>query len=203
MRGTPYFYQGDEIGMTNVRFTDIQDYRDINTINRYENVKKSGGDLESFMESEQHAARENARTPMQWDDSEHSGFTLGEPWIKVNPDYQKGINVSHQTDDKYSVLSYFKEIVAIRKANVALVYGDYECLHPEHEQVYAYIRSYEDQRFLVLLNFSDETLNYVLPWNVKYNRKVKMISNQKILDDQTYKEFILGAWQAVIYRLED
>ena len=202
MRGTPYFYQGDEIGMTNVCFTDIKDYRDINTINRYETVKNNGGDLNKFMDNEQHTARENARTPMQWDSSSQAGFTTSKPWIRLNSSYKKGINVAYQEQENYSILSYFRKITALRKSNPSLVYGDYECLNPEHEQVYAYTRTQEAQRLLILLNFSNETVHFSLPKHINYNRKVKLISNSLILDDQTYKEFMLSAWQAIVYRLE-
>ena len=203
MRGTPYFYQGDEIGMTNVRFTDIEDYRDINTINRYETVKNRGGDLEAFMDSEQHAARENARTPMQWDNTENAGFTSGTPWIKLNEDYKVGVNTKDQLNKKDSVLSYFKQIVAVRKKYPALVYGAYECIKPEDEQVYCYTRTLESERFLVLLNFSEDTAQFSLPLSVSYNRKIKVISNDKIIDDKTFKEFTLRPWQAIVYRLEN
>ncbi len=202
MRGTPYFYQGDEIGMTNVRFTDINDYRDINTINRYQTVVNRGEDVAAFMESEQHAARENARTPMQWDTTENAGFTKGAPWIKVNSDYKDGINVKEQEKKKDSVLSYFKQITALRKKHPALVYGDYRCIKPEDEQVYCYTRTLQDQRFLILLNFCDETVRFSLPLDVSYNRKVKLISNDKILDDKTFKEFALRPWQAIVYKIE-
>ncbi|RMB56237.1 alpha-glucosidase [Dokdonia sinensis] len=202
MRGTPYFYQGDEIGMTNVKFTDIEDYRDINTINRYETVKQRGGDLNAFMESEQHAARENARTPMQWDDTINAGFTNSEPWIKLNPDYKDGVNVKSQEKDKYSILNYFRKITELRKKNKVLVYGDYHCIYPEHDKVYAYTRTLEAERFLILLNFSDEIERFTLPVNITYNRKIKLISNDKILDDKTFKEFALRPWQAVVYKLE-
>lgn len=203
MRGTPYFYQGDEIGMTNVRFTDIADYRDINTINRYKTVKNRGGDLAAFMDSEQHAARENARTPMQWDTTINAGFTDATPWIKVNPDYKEGVNVKSQEKKKDSVLSYFKIITALRKAHPALVYGNYECIRPEHERVYCYTRKLADQRFLILLNFSDDVERFSLPLDITYNRKKKLLSNDKILDDKTFKEFQLRPWQAIIYKLED
>jgi len=202
MRGTPYFYQGDEIGMTNVQFTDIKDYRDINTINRYENIKNNEGDLQAFMNSEKHAARENARTPMQWDSSGNAGFTGGKPWIRLHPNYAHGVNVASQEKQDFSILSYFKKAIALRKSNKALIYGDYECLHPEHEQVYGYTRNLNDQRFLILLNFSDTSTTFLLPPHINYNRKVKVLSNCKILDDKTYKEFMLAPWQAVVYKLE-
>lgn len=203
MRGTPYFYQGDEIGMTNVRFTDIADYKDINTINRYENIKRNSGDLDAFMESEQHAARENARTPMHWDTSNQGGFTSGTPWIRMNPNYTQGVTVADQEQDQYSILKYFRKITAVRKQHKGLVYGDYKLLDPENEAVYAYTRTWGSERYLVLLNFSTETTLFIVPAHINYNRKVKLISNNKILDDQTYKEFLLSAYQAVVYRLED
>ena len=202
MRGTPYFYQGDEIGMTNAYFDHIDDYRDINTINRYQLLQNSNGDLERFIENEKYAARENARTPMQWDSLAHAGFTSGTPWIKVTQNYKEGINVAAQEKDKHSVLEYFKEVVALRKSNLTLVYGAYECLNPDDEQVYAYLRTSTTERILILLNFSDTVAHYVLPAHVSYNRIKKLISNDKILDDTTYKEFRLYPWQAIVYELE-
>lgn len=202
MRGTPYFYQGDEIGMSNVRFTDIEDYRDINTLNRYQQIANRGGNLSTFMENEQHTARENARTPMQWNDTNNAGFTEGTPWIRLHPNYANGVNVSAQENEDYSILKYFRKMIELRKNHPALVYGDYECLHPEHEYIYAYTRILDDQRFLILLNFCDDTTTYSLPPHITYNRKIKLISNDLILDDQTYKEFMLAPWQSTIYRLE-
>ena len=155
------------------------------------------------MQSEQHAARENARTPMQWDTSSNAGFTSATPWIKVNPDYENGVNVEAQLKTKHSVLSYFKDITALRQAHPALVYGDYECIRPEHERVYCYTRTQEDQRFLILLNFSAEVERFSLPLSLSYNRKIKLISNDKILDDKTFKEFLLRPWQAIVYKLEN
>lgn len=202
MRGTPYFYQGDEIGMTNIRFTDIANYKDINTINRYNYIKNNGGDLEAFMESEQHAARENARTPMQWENANQAGFTNGTPWIRIHSNHEDGVNVADQEKEKYSVLNYFRSMTAIRKKHLALVYGTYEILHPEHEEIYAYTRTLGTDVFLILLNFSRETISYTLPAHISYNRIKKVISNDLILDDQTYKEFMLRGYQAVVYQLE-
>jgi len=125
MRGTPYFYFGDEIGMTNVRFDTITDYRDINTLNRYELLKKEGIDLKAFIENEKEASRDNARTPMQWSEGKNAGFTTEKPWINLNPNYQKGINVATQEKDENSVLNYFKKMVQLRKEHLGLVYGTF------------------------------------------------------------------------------
>ncbi|WGK64576.1 glycoside hydrolase family 13 protein [Croceiramulus getboli] len=203
MRGTPYFYFGDELGMTNIRFDRIEDYKDINTINKYRSIQKEGGDLEAFIENEKEAARDNARTPMQWDTSEQAGFTTGTPWIKVNPNYQEGVNVAAQEKDKNSVLNYFRRMVQVRKENQALIYGQYALLQPNHEQVYAYTRTLGEDRFLVLLSFSTETERFTIPPEVNYNRKQLVISNDKILDDKTYKEFMLRPYQACVYRLSN
>lgn len=127
------------------------------------------------MQNEQHAARENARTPMQWDKSKNAGFTTGKPWINLNPDYKNGVNVESQLEEEKTVLSYFKKIVALRKACPALVYGTYQIIKQDHEQVYAYTRQLDNQRFLILLNFSNETEPFSLPLKISYNRKVKMI----------------------------
>ncbi|CAN0605360.1 unnamed protein product, partial [Ectocarpus sp. 12 AP-2014] len=109
MKGTPYFYYGDEIGMSNIRFDTIDDYQDINTLNRYELLKQQGVDLDTFIENEKEASRDNGRTPMQWDNSENAGFSGAKPWLKVHPNHKNGLNVAEQEKDKDSVLNYFKK----------------------------------------------------------------------------------------------
>lgn len=155
MRGTPYFVFGDEIGMTNIRFENISDYRDINTINRYELLKQQGVDEATFIENEKEASRDNARTPMQWDESKQAGFTKATPWIQVNQNHKTGVNVAQQENDANSVLNYFRKIAQLRKTHLGLVYGDYEEFLKDNESVYAYTRTWEDQKYLVLLNFRD------------------------------------------------
>ena len=153
MRGTPYYYMGDEIGMSNIKFDNIEDYKDIMTINWYELTKAEGGDLEQFMESHKLCARDNARTPVHWDDSPNAGFTTGVPWIKVNPNYTE-INVAAQEHDHDSELNYFRALNALRKESLTIIYGRYDLLLPEHEDVYAYTRTLDEEMVLVLLNFS-------------------------------------------------
>ncbi len=152
MRGTPYFYFGDELGMTNIRFNDISDYRDIMTINLYELIKREGGELDEFIESQKIIGRDNGRTPFQWNDSPNAGFTTGEPWLKVNPNYTK-INAEAQEKDENSVLNYFRKIVILRKENPILIYGAYEILDAENPDIYAYTRQLGDEKLLILLNF--------------------------------------------------
>lgn len=155
MRGTPYYYQGDEIGMANIRFDSIEDYRDIETINWYHLIQKEGGDVNAFLDSHKISGRDNGRTPIQWDASANAGFTTGTPWLKVNPDYTV-INVASQEKDPDSVLNYFRKMAALRKQQPALIYGTYNLIDADNPDVYAYTRTLNEQTLLVLLNFSTQ-----------------------------------------------
>jgi oligo-1,6-glucosidase len=161
MRGTPFIYNGDELGMTNIRFEKIDDYRDIETRQMYENLKQKGGDAEGFLKDQQLTGRDNSRTPFQWTADLNAGFTSGEPWISVNPNHTV-INREKAEGEKGSVLNYFRELVRLRKENPVLVYGEYALLLPEHPAIYAYTRSYEDKVWTVLLNFSKEEQDCVV-----------------------------------------
>jgi len=200
MRGTPYFYYGEEIGMTNIKFENIEDFRDINTINRYKALKNECGDLKGFLQNEKHASRDNARTPMQWDTSKNAGFTEAKPWIKVNENYVEGINVAQQEPEKDSVLNYFRKMVVVRKKHLGLVYGTYELLLPENEEVYAYLRTFNEERYLVLLSFS--TKKVVVSFEeLNFDSAKLLISN----DDAPYvkkdSDFELEPYQACVYQL--
>lgn len=153
MRGTPYYYYGDEIGMANIRFDKISDYRDVATLNAYKAVQNKGGDVKQFLERQKHISRDNGRTPFQWDATTNAGFTTGQSWLKVNPDY-KTINAAAQEKDPNSVLHYFRRVVQLRKKNPVLVYGKYTLLDRDHPDVYAYTREGAGKKLLVLLNFS-------------------------------------------------
>ncbi len=153
MRGTPYCYYGDELGMTNIDFPEIEQYQDISAINGYKKALNEGQDMELFMKTLNKFSRDNARTPMQWNDCDHAGFTTGTPWLPANPNYTD-INVENQEKDGKSVLSHFKKLTSLRKSNPVLVYGDYSVLLRDHEEVYAYTRQLGDVKFLILLNFS-------------------------------------------------
>jgi oligo-1,6-glucosidase len=156
MRGTPYYYYGDELGMTNIRFDSIADYRDIETINKYRHVVQTGGDIKQFMKERKRAARDNGRTPFQWDSTPHAGFTKGTPWIKVNPNYVT-LNRATEEKDSNSVLNYFRKVVKLRKDNLVLVYGKYTLLDKANPAIYAYTRELNGKRLLVLLNFKNHT----------------------------------------------
>ena len=152
MRGTPYYYNGDELGMTNIRFDNIEDYRDMPTLNEYQHQKNIGGNLKEFMEKIKFSCRDNGRTPFQWDSSYNGGFTTGTPWLKVNPNY-KEINAAAQEKDDNSCLNYFRKLTRLRKENPVLVYGKYTLLDKDNPAVYAYTRELEGKKMLVILNF--------------------------------------------------
>jgi oligo-1,6-glucosidase len=155
MRGTPYYYFGDELGMTNAGFDKIEDYKDMPTLNEYQHQINIGGDMKKFMNEIKFSCRDNGRTPMQWDSSSNAGFTTGTPWLKTNPNYTY-MNVSAQEKDPNSCLNYFRKMVALRKANDVLVYGRYTLLDKENPDVYAFTRELGNKKILVLLNFKNK-----------------------------------------------
>ncbi|MEM6895394.1 MAG: alpha-glucosidase [Bacteroidota bacterium] len=159
MRGTPFCYMGDEIGMTNIKFDRIEAYRDIETINWYNLTAKEGGDIDHFMESHKISARDNGRTPMQWAPTVNGGFTAGMPWIEVNPNHAL-VNVEAQERDPNSVLHHYRKLIALRKKNDILVYGDYQLLEPSHRELYLYQRSWEGQQLWIALNFSAQKVSF-------------------------------------------
>ena len=162
MQGTPYIYQGEELGMTNVRFADISQYRDIETLGLYRERMAAGYDREDVMASIYARSRDNARTPMQWDDGENAGFTEKEPWIGVNPNYRE-INAAAQMADPDSVFRFYQRLVALRKEYPVFVDGRFELLFPEDEKIFAYTRTSGRTRRLVLANFSKENASCALP----------------------------------------
>ena len=163
MRGTPYYYFGDELGMTNIKFDKIDDYRDIETIAEYGKVKNAGGDLKGFIEDQKNGgARDNGRTPFQWTDGKNADFTSGTPWLKVNENKTE-INVLTEEKDPNSVLNYFKKIVQLRKdQKEILVYGKYTLLDKDNPDVYAYTREAKGEKVLVLLSFRKTSGNFNL-----------------------------------------
>jgi oligo-1,6-glucosidase len=152
--GTPYIYQGEEIGMTGVRYETIEEYNDIAMRNKYEEEVGKGRAAAEVLAELQPRSRDNSRTPMQWDGSSQAGFTKGTPWIAVNPNYRE-INVEAALADPDSVLKYYQQLIRLRKNNPVMVYGDYEDLLPRHEQLYAYLRSWNGVKWLVVLNHHD------------------------------------------------
>lgn len=156
MRGTPYCYNGDELGMTNAGFDKIEDYKDMPTLNEYQYQKGKGADMNKFMDFVKFSCRDNGRTGFQWDTTANAGFTTGTPWLKTNPNYTT-INAAAQEKDANSCLNYFRKMVKLRKDNPVLVYGKYTLLDKDNPAVYAYTREERGKKFLVLLNFTAAT----------------------------------------------
>ncbi len=154
MRATPYIYNGDEIGMVNTNHTSIENYQDVYTINYYHQLKNSGGDYAAFLQSHAAISRDNGRTPMQWNSDAQAGFTTGNPWLAVHENYTV-LNVMEQETRPDSVLNYFRKLVQLRKNNLALVYGSFDLIDKSNQQIFAYTRQLDDQKLLVVLNFSD------------------------------------------------
>ena len=167
MEGTPYVYQGEELGMTNVRFESIEQYQDIEIRNMYRERLEKGYAEKDIMESIYAKGRDNARTPMQWDDTENAGFTTGTPWLGVNPNYTE-INARSQLQDENSVFHYYKKLIQLRKENSIFVEGDFTLLLPEDENIFAYVREYEGRKLLVAANFTDKEVECPLlkEWGV-------------------------------------
>ena len=162
LRGIPFIYQGQEIGMRNCHMASIDDYNDISTKNEYAVAIDAGCTVEEAMEACYENSRDNARTPMQWDTSASAGFTTGEPWIKVNPNYQQ-INAADQLKDPDSVFHYYQKLIRLRKEMDIIVYGEFEALYRDHDQIFAYIRKLGSEQLLTVCNFSAQEAEMELP----------------------------------------
>jgi oligo-1,6-glucosidase len=162
MRATPYYYFGDELGMNNIKFDKIEDYNDIETKNHYILLQTQKGDIKEFLEAAKISARDNGRTPFQWDATTNAGFTTGKPWLKINSNFTT-VNVAAEEKDNNSCLNYFKKAVQLRKNNKVLVYGKYDLLDKANGKVYAYTRGEGADKILVILNFSKEKTTWNLP----------------------------------------
>ncbi|MGD7025286.1 glycoside hydrolase family 13 protein [Rossellomorea vietnamensis] len=199
LKGTPYIYQGEELGMTNVKFNSINDYEDIEIKNMYrEKVIENGEDHEKVMESIYVKGRDNARTPVQWDDSQHGGFTTGTPWLQVNPNY-KEINAKQAVEDPDSVFHYYKKLIELRKENPIMVYGSYDLLMPDHDKIYAYVREYEGVKMIVMLNFSEDTPVFELPAELQVGSKELFIGNYDVDGEEDISQVELRPYEARVY----
>ncbi|WP_347552758.1 alpha-glucosidase [Pseudalkalibacillus hwajinpoensis] len=202
LQGTPYVYQGEELGMTNVHFDSIEEYKDIETLNMYhEKVDQDKEDPAKVMQAIYKKGRDNARTPMQWDNTSHAGFTTGNPWIKVNPNY-KEVNAKLAVTNPDSIYHYYKELIKLRKENPILVYGQYDLILEDHDEIYAYTRRYEGETILVILNFSDQKSEFALPEELKHRSKSLWISNYDVNEDESIGRFALHPFEARVYKLE-
>lgn len=186
--------------MTNVAFESIEEYRDVATLNMYkEAVEEKRVDPQLAMKVVHAKSRDNARTPMQWDDSENGGFTTGTPWIKVNPNC-KEINVAEALADPNSIFQYYKKLIQLRKENPVIVYGTYDLILAAHEEIYAFTRTLEGECLLVILNFSRNIPIFHLPENISFASTELLISNYDVDSKEDIHEITLRPYEARVYR---
>ena len=198
MKGTPYIYQGEELGMTNVRFEDINEYNDIETLNMYKDRISKGYSHDEIMASIYAKGRDNARTPMQWDSTENAGFTTGKPWLKVNKNY-KFINAEDCLQDKDSIFYHYKKLINIRKHNDTIIYGNYKLLLPEDNNVFAYSRELNGDKIVVVCKFYNKEIN--LNFKEDFNNVEILLSNYKD-SSILMKDLKLRPYEAIMYRVK-
>ncbi|ABX42703.1 glycoside hydrolase family 13 protein [Lachnoclostridium phytofermentans] len=194
LKGTPYIYQGEELGMANIKFKDINQYKDIETLNMYKDRLNKGYKHEDIMESIYAKGRDNARTPMQWSDEIDGGFTTGTPWIEVNPNFTE-INAKEQVSNPNSIYNYYKKLIEIRKNNEVIVYGDFEMLLPEDKNIFAYVRTLKDSKIVVVCNFYENEVEYNIPKEYEEKKEV-LISNYGLSLTGRLRPF-----EAIMYRV--
>ncbi|WP_025731094.1 glycoside hydrolase family 13 protein [Heyndrickxia ginsengihumi] len=200
MKGTPYIYQGEEIGMTNVRFSKIEDYRDIELKNMYKDrVDNLRWDPTEVMKSIYAKGRDNARTPMQWSGELNGGFSTGTPWIQVNPNYTT-INVKNALEDQHSIFYYYKKLIELRKQHEIIVYGDYSLILEDHESVFAYMRFLGNERLLVINNFYEHETVFEIPENMNVQTGELLISNYDDASKHNLASIKLRPYESIVYK---
>lgn len=199
MQGTPFIYQGQEIGMTNVQFPRIEDYDDVAVKNMYRLKREEGVSHEDIMEIIWATSRDNSRTPMQWSDDHEAGFTTGTPWMKVNPNY-KDINVKKQLEDEHSILSFYKRMIQLKKNNDVFTYGKYELLLEEDPQIYVYTRESENDKVVVLSNLTGEAATFAIDGlELKYDQL--LLANYEMDSHDNINGFTIKPFETRVYRL--
>ena len=192
MKGTPYLYQGDEIGMTNVVNTKISQYQDIESANFAKEKQELGWSEEKIMSYLLRNSRDNARTPMQWNHQEHAGFTTGTPWLSVNGNY-KEINVENSRKNPDSLFYYYKTLIALRKNNDVLIYGKFQLLDKEHPEIFAYERTLDGKKIVAICNFTDHETQMEATEDLTDGKILIHNQGQNRLGKETW---ILGAYEA-------
>ena len=201
MRGTPYIYQGEELGMTNFPFEDLSQFRDIESLNAYQELTDKGlVSHEKMMSYLRCKSRDHARTPMQWTDGKEAGFTTAVPWIGVNPNYIE-INAKKELTDQNSVFHYYKKLIELRKKYEIIVYGSYQLIMEKDENVFAYTRSFNGEKLLILCNFSDQERRVTLPEPFQREDLKYLIGNYPFLKDEKREKLL--PYEAVVYELQE
>ncbi|AUN03520.1 alpha,alpha-phosphotrehalase [Clostridium botulinum] len=202
LRGTPYIYQGEEIGMTNCYYDTINSYRDVESINFYNILKSEGKTKEEIIKILQAKSRDNSRSPMQWDNSGNAGFTKEEPWIEICKNY-KSINVENSLKDKDSIFYHYQTLIRLRKEYDIISYGNFELILEEDKSIFAYLRNYKNEKLLVINNFYGKESLFKFPAELKldkYKNKI-LISNYKD-SPIDFREFNLRPYESIVYHLE-
>ncbi|WDW09906.1 alpha,alpha-phosphotrehalase [Priestia aryabhattai] len=202
MQGTPYIYQGEEIGMTNPKFSSIDEYRDVESLNVYEIKRAQGMDEKEILEILKHKSRDNSRTPVQWSDKPSAGFTKGKPWINPADNYRK-INVEKALEDKDSIFYFYQKLIALRKQYEIITYGNYELILGEDEQIFAYIRNGADEKLLVINNFYGSETAFELPEDITfegYHSEI-LLSNYED-SSKEFKRVLLRPYESIVYHLK-
>ncbi len=200
-KGTPYIYQGEEIGMTNVHYDSIDDYNDIETLNFYREYISKGVSHETMMEGIYKNSRDNARTPMQWSNMVNGGFSNGKPWLKVNPNYAT-INVADALGDPESIFYHYQKLIQLRKEKPVIVYGDFQMLEPDHDRIFAFLRSDDDETLLVINNFSD--FPSTLDRDFGFKEYDLLLSNYDKTPDteKGLKDYLLAPYESLVYQVK-
>lgn len=197
--GTPFIYQGQEIGMTNVEFENIEDYDDVKTKNNYYLGLEAGESHENLIKRAWRLSRDNSRTPMQWDESDFGGFSKSKPWININSNY-KTINVKNQINDEYSILNFYKTMIKIRKSNEVLIYGEYKLILEDDKNIYAYKRVLGSDEFIIITNMSNEKVMYNYK-DIKLNYENLVISNLEVKKHEITNRLELKPWECRMYKI--
>ncbi|MFA0607957.1 alpha-glucosidase [Vibrio sp. 10N.222.49.B4] len=186
LKGTPYIYQGEEIGMTNVAFDNLDQYKDIETHNFYKVKTESGVTHEHMMDAIHENSRDNARTPMHWNNQPNAGFSDGTPWIELNPNYPE-INVESALADPSSIFYHYKTLIELRKAHPAIVYGSFIPVFEEHDKVFAYVRELDGEKLFIVCNFSNDNLTLDMPEQYQTQTLDCLINNYQTVTELSAK----------------
>lgn len=202
MQGTPFIYQGQEIGMTNVKFPSINDYNDVGMLNYYRIETAKGRSHDEIMNIIWKNGRDNSRTPMQWDDTHQAGFTTSDKtWMGVNPNYME-INVVNQINDPNSILNFYKKLIELRKKNEVFVYGTYDLVLEDNDKVYAYTRTFGEDKMLVVSNLTKEHTNILLPNEISALNREVILHNYELVSKEQSNEVELRPYETRVYKLK-
>ena len=198
-KGTPFIFQGQEIGMTNVSYPSIKDYKDVRTLNEYNEACNDTKSCKNFIENLKTGSRDNARTPMQWNNSKNAGFTTGEPWIGINENYTS-INVEDELRDENSILNFYKRMIKLRAQSEELLYGDYKLLLEEDKNIYAYTRLLNEKGYIIICNLSKNSCEFAdTDYTLTYENLV--LNNYKVEKHKDTKTLKLNPYECRVYKI--